>query len=328
MKWLVVAYCLVATACLAQGVGDPSFRIIPKAPTFGTRAYMEVGVPPCRVSNSQLAVAGTGITVQLSLNGQCTAAEDSGYFVVDFGLLAQGQYVVGLRVNGGAYRETAFTVSQANGSLNVPPEVFPESPRSDSVAYISYNGCEAAPTITRGPGAEIFVQPGGPIFCAVPPVALKPLGLLRPGHYVVFTRYNGIVYGSKRIVVTSGFGKLDYTDLWESPSESGWGMSIVQHDLDRVFVIVYSYRADGRPLWLALTGGSWESPTRFFGEVYRVSGPSAAATFNPGAVSSSLVGFLRVEFDSPQTGTATFSGEHSPPGLPATKTWRIARVPF
>jgi hypothetical protein len=48
---------------------------------------------------------------------------------------------------------------------------------------------------------------------------------------------------------------------WSGFAETGWGVSIAQHD-DRLFAVLYAYDANGRPTWRVLSGGNWGD--RFF----------------------------------------------------------------
>ena len=55
-----------------------------------------------------------------------------------------------------------------------------------------------------------------------------------------------------------------YGDLWWSPAESGWGLSITQQ-ASTLFAVWYAYRSDGRPVWYVLPGGSWVSGDTYTG---------------------------------------------------------------
>jgi hypothetical protein len=61
-------------------------------------------------------------------------------------------------------------------------------------------------------------------------------------------------------------------DMWWNPGENGWGMSLVQHD-DTLFGALYTYDANGKPTWVVLPGGAWDSThTIYSGSVYRPAG--------------------------------------------------------
>jgi hypothetical protein len=62
----------------------------------------------------------------------------------------------------------------------------------------------------------------------------------------------------------------DYTDMWWNASESGWGVSFVQHPSDQVYAVWYTYDprepdpATGqfKPLWIVMAGARGPRPRR------------------------------------------------------------------
>ncbi|APV50860.1 hypothetical protein BWI17_14890 [Betaproteobacteria bacterium GR16-43] len=75
----------------------------------------------------------------------------------------------------------------------------------------------------------------------------------------------------------------NYSDMWWNANESGWGLSIMQHANNKVFVVMYTYdprlpdttTADGsdfKPLWIFLSDSTWVTPTQFTGRVYVADG--------------------------------------------------------
>jgi hypothetical protein len=92
---------------------------------------------------------------------------------------------------------------------------------------------------------------------------------------------------------------FDYTDLWWTPAESGWGLSFVQHISQRAFAAWFVYGIDGKPTWYVMPGGSWTvflNGSRFSGSVYKTTGPYFGAAFNPGNVSVLSAGTAVFEF--------------------------------
>lgn len=70
-------------------------------------------------------------------------------------------------------------------------------------------------------------------------------------HYFVGTRFE------YTITTSEGLTSFALQDMWWSGfDESGWGISIAQHD-DRLFSVIYAYDANGRPTWYVLPGGTW-----------------------------------------------------------------------
>ena len=74
-----------------------------------------------------------------------------------------------------------------------------------------------------------------------------------------------------RFTTGSRQSSTNYQDLWWSPSESGWGVSITHQD-DTLFVAWFTYRADGNGQWLVGSNVS-KSPTGTYrGRLYRTTG--------------------------------------------------------
>lgn len=100
---------------------------------------------------------------------------------------------------------------------------------------------------------------------------------------------------------------LNYSDLWWDPNQSGWGFNIVQHPTGSVFGVMYTYDANGTPLWFVLPGGTWTSSTRFTGAWYQVTGPAYNGAFDPAVVRPSQVGTATLDFSDANHGTLTFT---------------------
>ena len=72
-------------------------------------------------------------------------------------------------------------------------------------------------------------------------------------------------------VVIRGAGSV-HQDMWWNPSENGWGMSLVQHR-DTLFGALYIYDRNGKPIWVVMPGGAWDSThTIYSGSVYKPMG--------------------------------------------------------
>lgn len=95
----------------------------------------------------------------------------------------------------------------------------------------------------------------------------------------------------------------NYSDIWWNPSESGWGLTIADHQT-QLFAVWYTYRQDGSPTWFVIPGGTFTNGKRLFsGDIYQTTGPPYTGAFD-----SSQVRVTKV-------GTATF--DFAPPGLAA-----------
>jgi hypothetical protein len=139
----------------------------------------------------------------------------------------------------------------------------------------------------------------------------------------------------------------DYTDLWWTPAESGWGLSIRQKlpanapagTADALFVLWYTYdprstdpasagNAGQAPLWFVMPGGTWVSPTTYEGKVYVTTGTSYDLSWDPARHAVKPVGDFRLQFMDAGHGVFTYSVA-AVDGLPAMAgTKSIVRTSF
>ncbi len=59
-----------------------------------------------------------------------------------------------------------------------------------------------------------------------------------------------ILLGAMLLAAVTAARAVDYTDIWYLPSESGWGVNVVQSD-NFLFMTFFVYGSDGRPTWYA-----------------------------------------------------------------------------
>lgn len=120
---------------------------------------------------------------------------------------------------------------------------------------------------------------------------------------------------------------VNYSDIWWNPTESGWGLTLADHD-SILFGVWYTYNNSGVPIWYVLTGGTYSQGRRLWsGEIWQTTGPSyAAAHFDTTAVSSFKVGNASFDFSPPGTiaGVATFSYTVGA----TSRTTQVVRQPF
>ena len=89
----------------------------------------------------------------------------------------------------------------------------------------------------------------------------------------------------------------NYTGLWYTPSESGWGISLTQHPKGGIFGTWYVYDASNRAEWYTFQEGRWTSFTTWTATAYRTSGPFVnAPSFNPSLVTIVPVGTVTFDF--------------------------------
>lgn len=113
----------------------------------------------------------------------------------------------------------------------------------------------------------------------------------------------------------------NYTDVWYTPSESGWGIAITQKGAD-LFAAWYHYDPDGKNTWFTVQGARI-SGNAASGTIFRTSGPPfSAEPFNSSQVSASAVGTATFRFLDANTIDYSWSIGA------ANFTKRIVRLPF
>ena len=116
---------------------------------------------------------------------------------------------------------------------------------------------------------------------------------------------------------------FDYSDLWWNASESGWGLSLVQHPTSHaLYGAWYVYDAAGAPMWVVMPGGTWNSSTSFTGDLYATTGPDPRGAFDPSQVTRTKVGTASLFFSSSGQGTLSWTAW----GTSGSRT--ITRQPF
>ena len=99
-----------------------------------------------------------------------------------------------------------------------------------------------------------------------------------------------------------------YTDLWYLPSESGWGVNIIQQ-YDTMFVTLFVYGNDNQPHWYVAsavrTVGA--SQTQFTGPLYSTVGNPPTVPWSASAHTFSQVGTISFNFTDATSGTMTYT---------------------
>jgi len=94
----------------------------------------------------------------------------------------------------------------------------------------------------------------------------------------------------------AGIQANDFSDLWWNPSESGWGLNIIEHADGMIFATWFLYASDGSPAWYVIPGGSWKDPYTFQGAIYRTSAPAVGPGPWPGGTVVTPVGSATLAF--------------------------------
>lgn len=129
-----------------------------------------------------------------------------------------------------------------------------------------------------------------------------------------FTSFSQVRWGSAQPT-------FNYTDLWWTASESGWGISLVQHASNIIFAAWFTYDEFGIPMWYVAPAcilvGDYCT-----GTLYETTGSPFSQPFNPALVTVRPVGTLSLTF----SGYGNASMRYNVRGVIRTKA--ITRQPF
>jgi hypothetical protein len=102
----------------------------------------------------------------------------------------------------------------------------------------------------------------------------------------------------------------DYTDIWYLPSESGWGVNLVQSD-DFIFATFFVYGPGNAPTWYTAQMYS-DANGNFAGNLYSTVGTYFAVPWDPASLVTTLAGTASFVPSSPYQGTLTYSLTRGP----------------
>src|ERR1041385_7224579 len=118
----------------------------------------------------------------------------------------------------------------------------------------------------------------------------------------------------------------NFSDLWWNPAESGWGLTIADHET-QLFAVWYTYRSDGSPTWFVIPGGTFDAAHQVFnGDISQTTGPPFSGAFDSGRVTRTKVGTATIDF-APR-GAAAGVGLFTWSIGGGAQTKKITRPPF
>ncbi len=116
---------------------------------------------------------------------------------------------------------------------------------------------------------------------------------------------------------------FNVSDMWWIPSEAGWAVSM-QHSssTNQVYALWHTYDPretdpatsnpnDYKPIWIAMTGATWTTPTTLVGDAYVTNGTAYWLPYVPASFQITRVG--RFTFNFTSSSRATFTYEISAP---------------
>lgn len=93
---------------------------------------------------------------------------------------------------------------------------------------------------------------------------------------------------------------VDFSGVWISPAEPGWGLTIAhQASNNRAFIVLYIYNETGQQRWLTVPESSWDQDnTVLTGKAFETRGGTDLARFNPRDIVASAAGQVTLVFRS------------------------------
>lgn len=129
-----------------------------------------------------------------------------------------------------------------------------------------------------------------------------------------FTSFSQVRWGTSQ-------PSFNYTDMWWTSTESGWGISLVHHTSNQIFAAWFTYDEAGNPKWYVSPGCELIGDY-CYGTLYETTGSPFSATFDPNAVAARPVGTLSLTF----SGFGSALMRYNVRGVIRTKS--ITRQPF
>jgi hypothetical protein len=101
---------------------------------------------------------------------------------------------------------------------------------------------------------------------------------------------------------------FNFQDLWWNAAESGWGINIT-HQGDTLFATLFTYDAQGQPMWLVMSNGSMTTADHYGGALFRTTGPAFnAVPFTPiGPANNISVGRMSFSFTTGNQGLLSYT---------------------
>jgi hypothetical protein len=141
--------------------------------------------------------------------------------------------------------------------------------------------------------------PFSPGQVALTPVGRAEFSFADVDHGTLNYTFNGV--GGQRALTRFVFDasgnatRVDYSDVWWVPAESGWGLTVTQQ-FQTLFANWRTYDANGRPIRFLMPGGTWIGPATYRGTLYRTASTPTGAALSQGVVSTVAAGSATLTF--------------------------------
>jgi hypothetical protein len=175
----------------------------------------------------------------------------------------------------------------------------------DSCAFVAQNV-----RVTLEEKTIVVHQPTIPCLLPGPPAVVDiELGAFPPGAYVVERRdgsdtpidesiaFRVSAANDDEVRASQWTPLADFSGVWFTPGEGGWGLSLLQGALHGLVGSLYVFDAQGEPTWFTVNTGHWTGPTQWQGFLWRTDGPDGSLiTFEPLAVHHRVAGTITLDF--------------------------------
>jgi hypothetical protein len=187
-------------------------------------------------------------------------------------------------------------------------------------------------------GRIVVVQPQNACLVPGPPEVVDiQLGAFPPGEYEVEIlpaegqpavervtfRVSGLAQPA--VVPAPPYPLADYSGIWWTPGEGGWGLSLHQGRMYTLFGSIYVFDAQQQPMWFTVTSGQWLSSTRWEGALFHSEGPEwSVQRYDSSNVQHRVAGSIALDFSMTPGNEDKATLTYTLDGVTVTKT--ISRI--
>lgn len=126
------------------------------------------------------------------------------------------------------------------------------------------------------------------------------------GTWMFEVTYNGTTTSYPFSVSASGVAPQNYSTIWWTPAESGWGINL-NHQSDVIFATWFTYDSDRSGLWLTMTA-NLQADGSYTGPIYRTTGINFAQINGAQSMlGATSVGAGALRFSSLSEGTFSYT---------------------
>ncbi len=280
------------SSCTAAPTANTTFSVTgtnSKGTSNASSLTVTVGTTPTSASCTlKASLSSVPVGDSYTLTAQCGSSLVTKYKWTGEGCTAEsGQSTCTVKsANAGSFPYTVvFTLpSDVTYSATAMVAVTPTTPASSPVCTLSASptsipiGGSSTLTASCIPAGTSYVWTGAGCDSTTLATCTVSPTLAGPYPYTVKVKdSSGGTAGTASVTVKAADAAASsYQGLWLKKDESGWGISLTQHDA-KIFAAIYTYDAAGQPTWYVMSDCpiQTETPSRCTGKIYKVSGGSS-----------------------------------------------------